>query len=230
MAATADPLHRGPLAALAAQYLPRLEDAQRSMMLQRDIPPEVGELVDELAERLDAVATPSAYDSVDPYLGQTLLSALLASEKGLRASDEDDRRRRVRVALERVRQTLRDVADEAPAGESAETKRVVKWLAETLSVPQGDIATLLGVSARTLQRWLLAEGPSPEGADEARVRMVARTVAHLRHVFTGPGAVRWFMRPHPALDGRRPVDLLEDPLDAPKLVRLASRSRSTIAT
>lgn len=216
--------------ALAEHYLPRLERAQRSMMLQTAIPPEVSALVDELADRLDAIATPWAYDAIDPYLGQSLLLAVLAGEKALRAPNEDDRRRRVRVALERVRQTLRDVTDEAPAAESAETKRVVRWLTDTLSVPQAEIATLLGVSTRTLQRWLSSDVPSPEGAEEARIRMVARTMAHLRHVFTGPGAVRWFMHPHPALDGRRPIDLLSDPLNAPKLVRLASRSRSTVAT
>jgi uncharacterized protein (DUF2384 family) len=200
------------------------------MLLEAVLPLAVEELVDELADRLDTVATPWAYDSIDPYLGQSLLAALLAGSKGLRAPNQDDRRRRVRLALERVRQTLRDIADEAPAADSAETKHVAQWLAETLSVPQTDIAGLLGVSTRTLQRWLSPDGPSPEGADEARVRMAARTVAHLRHVFTGPGVVRWFMRSHPGLGGRSPVELLQDPLQGPELIRLAARSRSTMAT
>jgi putative toxin-antitoxin system antitoxin component (TIGR02293 family) len=225
-----EPASDDPLVALARHYLPRVEETQRSMLLEHDVPPEAAELVDELAGRLDAVAQPHAYNAMDPYLGQSLLSALLAGEKGLRADNEDDRRRQVRLALERVRQTLRDVADEAPVAEGAPSKAVVRWLVDALAVPQDEVAKLLGVSPRTLKRWVADHGPAPDGGDETRVRVVARTIAHLRHVYTGPGAVRWFFRAHPALDGRRPVDLLDDALQAPALARLAARSRSTVAT
>lgn len=219
-----------PLVLLAQHYLPLLEEAQDAMLLSDVVPTGVEQLVDELAERLDHVAAPWARDPVDPYLGQALLAALMAGEKGLRAENVDDRRRQVRLALERVRQTLRDVADEAPASDTADTKQVVAWLARALTVSRGDLAALAGVSPSTWSRWVSPAGPSPEGDDEARVRMIARTVAHLRHVYSAPGAVRWFARPHPALDGRRPQDLLDDPLEAPTLVRLAARSRSTTAT
>lgn len=219
-----------PLLMLAERYLPILEDAQRAMLLTRAVPTEVEQLVDELSDRLDAVAAPFAREAIDPYLGQSLFSALLAGEKGLRTPNEDDRRRRVRLALERVRQILRDIADESASSESADVRELLQWLVDTVSVAQGDVARLLGVSPRQLQRWLSPSGPTPRGDDEARLRVVAKVVAHLRHVYTGPGAVRWFTREHPALSNGRPIDLLDDALEAPRLVRLAARSRSTIAT
>ncbi len=215
-----------PLIELASEYLPRVNGAQRLMTLEREIPAEVSQLVDELADRL---TEPSSYTAVDPYLSNSLLAALLAGEKGLRAANEDDRRSRVRIALEQVRQVLRDVADEAPTAESTDTARVVRFINDTLSVPQHDIAELLGVHVRTLQRWLKG-GAMPEGDDEARVRMVAKTLAHLRHMYTAPGVVRWFSRPHAALGGRRPLELLDDPVEAADLVRVAAQSRSTVAS
>jgi hypothetical protein len=87
------------------------------------------------------------------------------------------------------------------------------------------VASLLGISPRQLQRWLSPDGPAPEGADAARVRMVAQVANQLRHVFTGPGVVRWFHRPHPRL-GRPPRDLLDDPLEIPTLLDLAVSARS----
>lgn len=198
------------------------------MMLEREVPGAVADLVDELADRLDPAAL-DRYEAVDPYLSSHMLSALLAGEKGLRAENQDDRRRRVRLALERVRQVLRDLIDDAPAAENTDVAQMLRFVADTLSVPQGEVAHLLGVHVRTLQRWLAGTGV-PEGADEARVRMVARTLAHLRHVYTAPGVVRWFERPHPQLDGRRPAELLADPLRGPELVRVAASSRSTVGS
>lgn len=231
MSAPALPQHADPLTELAERYLPQIEEAQRTMLLaDADVPHSVAELVDRLADYLEKYAVSWSYEAVDPYLAQALLAGLLTGEKGLRAESLDVQRRQVRLALERVRQTLRDVVDEAPAAESTPTKEVVAWLVSTLSVSQADIAELLGTSTRTLQRWLSPEGPTPEGKDEARIRMVARTVAHLRHVFTGPGVMQWFNRPHPALNGQAPAALLDDPLWAPALARLAARSRSTVAS
>lgn len=223
---TATLAHPDPLVELAADYLPRVTAAQQAMTLERGLPTAVYELVDELADRL---AAPSSYTAIDPYLRNNLLVALLAGEKSLRAANEDDRRSRVRIALEQVRQVLRDVSDEAPAAESADTAAVVRFIDDTLSVPQHDIAELLGVHVRTLQRWLKGEA-KPEGDDEARVRMVAKTLAHLRHMYTAPGVVRWFSRPHAALGGRPPIALLDDPVKASELVRVAAQSRSTVAS
>lgn len=221
---------RGPIQLLARDVYPAVEDAQKTMTTAVVVPDEVAKLIDHVADLLSESHAAWGAEGVDPYLGQLLFAATLAGEKGLRDPNVDMQRRRVRIALEQLRQILRDIVDESPVDDDAPTKEVVQWLAGVMSISQAELASLLGVSTRTLQRWLAADGPSPEGDDEARVRMVARTAAHLRHVFTGPGVLRWFERPHPELDDRPPLDLLSDPLQFPRLVRLASRSRSTIAT
>jgi uncharacterized protein (DUF2384 family) len=215
---------------LAQEVFPMLEAAQHAMATARDVPSEVEQLIDRVADQLDGSLPRWATEGVDPYLGQALLAAALAGEKGLRADNDDDRRRRVRLALERMRQALRDLIDESVAGEDRDIKQVTRWVTGVVGLPYAELAPLLGVSPRTLQRWLAQDGSRPEGMDEARVRMVARTVAHLRHVFTGPGTAKWFLRPHPDLEGRPPLQLLDDPLNLPVLTRLASRTRSTLAT
>ncbi len=96
---------------------------------------------------------------------------------------------------------------------------------------RSDIASDLRVAPRTLQRWLSpTDSAVPTGDDEARLRVVARIVGHLRHSFTGPGTFRWLERPHPELRGKTPLSLLGDESRFPELVRLAARARSMVAS
>jgi hypothetical protein len=53
-------------------------------------------------------------------------------------------------------------------------------------------------------------------------------VNQLRHAFTGPGVVAWFTRKHPVL-GRRPIELLNDPLRYPQLLGAATAARAMTA-
>lgn len=212
----------------------RLDDTateRRVMATASDVRESVEALVDQFDVLLYADSPERGLAGLDPYLGETLLAGAVVCLKGLRDDDVDQRRKRVRLGLERIRQALRDIVDEAPATEVRSSKEVAQWLADTMSLPQTRLAELLGVSPRTLQRWLSDTGTAhPEGDDEARLRAVAHVVIHLRHVFTGAGVVRWFERPHPSLDDRPPASLLDDPLAYPTLNRLAARARSTIAT
>ena len=109
----------------------------------------------------------------------------------------DQQRRDLRVGLEQLRHAVREAGEDAAVGDDQPVKQVLGELVGTLAVPQADVAHLVGVSPRRLQRWLSPQGTSPMGADAARVRIVARTANALRHAFTGPGVVRWFARPHP---------------------------------
>jgi putative toxin-antitoxin system antitoxin component (TIGR02293 family) len=149
----------------------------------------------------------------------------------MRHDDPTLARRDLRLGLEQVRQALRDMLDEHPVRSDRDPKELVRWLADTTSVSQHDLAEVLEVAPRTLQRWLSAsDTAAPSGDDEMRVNVVSRIVSHLRHSFTGPGTVRWLQRPHPQLDGRPPLTLLHDEASFPELVHLAARARSMVAS
>lgn len=167
-------------------------------------------------------------ESIDPYL-------LLALDGGLFRSwaaqdepgGEDARRRKLRPALEQVRQALRDLRTEAPVADDRPVKQIVAWLDEVLDAPQREVAEILGTSARTHQRWLSdADAAAPRGEDARRVRVLARVVQHLRHVWTGPGVLMWLRTPHPALDGDMPLTALGEPDRTVELLGAASASRS----
>lgn len=164
-------------------------------------------------------------DAGDPYLVLALQRALIELSQQVEA--ESGPRGQIRVALERARQALRDLVDEAPVADDQPGKSVARWLADRLDVRQQEVADLLGVSSRTFQRWLSESDPSsPEGDDAMRLRIVAKITNHLRHAMTGRGVLLWLRTPHPRIH-HAPAELLEKPEQFPLLVRLASAARSS---
>lgn len=188
-----------------------------------EVPPSVEALVDGLADLLHADSPASL--GMDPYLASSLYAGALRSLEALRHDRAAARRSDLRVALEQVRQAIRDGAEGAPVGADVAAKDALRHLATTVTVTQPELAALLGVSVRQMQRWLAEDGPSPTGEEEARVRTVAAVANQLRHVFTGPGVAAWFTRPHPFL-GKPPAELLGDPLERPRLLALATGARA----
>lgn len=190
-----------------------------------EVPATVERMIEDLDLDLHADA-PLGLD-VDPYLSTALFAAALRSMKALRHDNARTRYRDVRVALEQLRHAVRDVVDTAPFGEQEPTSEIAARLAASVQVPQSELAPILGVSTRQLQRWLSGEA-EPSGDDAARLRVVAQIANQLRHAFTAPGVVRWFERKHPRLRVA-PMALLDDPLRYPELVALARGSRTTVA-
>lgn len=172
---------------------------------------------------------PDELAAVDPYLVMALDRGLLGAWRGFDADTPEEERAIVRVALEQIRQALRDIRDEAPSSETRPAKEIARWLDATWGAPQAEVADLLGVSLRQYQRWLSPAGAEPRGRDAQRLRVLAQVVAQLRHAWTGPGVLRWLTAPHPELGGDAPASLLDDVDAAPRLRRLASASRSTRA-
>lgn len=162
----------------------------------------------------------------DPYQVVGLQSGAVAALLATHRSD----RARLRVGLEQMRQALRDLLEEASVGEDRSAGEIARWLTDALDVPQADLARLVGTSPRTFQRWI-AEGDTvePRSDDARRLRILARVAAHLRHVLTGPGVLRWLASSHPAIGGRSPADLLDEPDAAEALTRLAASVRSGAA-
>jgi hypothetical protein len=78
----------------------------------------------------------------------------------------------------------------------------------------GDLGRLLGVSTKTIGAWR-AGRPVTRNAD--RVVLVAQVLTHLRASMTPRGVVLWFDGPRAQLDGRTPLELLDQ--DGPAAAR-----------
>jgi hypothetical protein len=206
--------------------LGRVNDATKLLRRSKAVPGEVTQLVDSF-ERILGAATPLRLEA-DPYLTTTLWAAAFRAEKALRHDNDKQQRRDVRIALEQFRHALRDIVEDQPYSDDAPVREVLSETAETLAAPQKTLADLIGVSVRQLQRWLAPDGTGPAADDAARIRIVGRIVNQLRHSFTGPGVVAWFNREHPVL-GRRPIELLDDPLCYPTLLGAATAARAMSA-
>lgn len=206
--------------------LDRVNAATLELQRSAVVPPSVAALVDDFDPVLQA-STPLRLQ-LDPYLSTQLFAAAFRAEKALRHDALDVQRRDLRIALEQFRHALRDIVERRPYAIDTPVRDVLARTVETVPVPQKDLAELLGVSTRQLQRWLSPDGPVPAGDDEARVRVVAQLVSQLRHSFTGPGVLAWFHRPHPQA-GEAPLAWLKDPLRYPQLLDLATSARATAA-
>ena len=206
--------------------LGRVDEATKLLQRSKTVPSEVARLIDSFERTLGA-ATPLRLEA-DPYLTTTLWAAAFRAEKALRHDNDEQQRRDVRIALEQFRHALRDIIENQPYSDDAPVRDVLIRTAEVLAAPQKTLADLLGVSVRQLQRWLAHDGPEPAADDAARIRGVGQVVNQLRHSFTGPGVVAWFYREHPVL-GRRPIELLDDPLSYPRVLDAARAARAMTA-
>jgi hypothetical protein len=200
-----------------------VEKATVELRRSAAVPDAVSALVDALDERLHA-ESPRLLQA-DPYLTTSLFAGVARAGKALRHESVEQQRRDLRIALEQVRHALRDIASNRPFDEDTLVHAVLGAVAADLSAPQADLAALLGVSTRQLQRWLAPNGPDPSGIEESRVRVVGQLVNQLRHVFTGPGVLAWFNREHPVL-GVAPACWLDDPIKYPVLLSAARSSRA----
>lgn len=206
--------------------LDQVDEATKLLRRSKTVPAEVAKLIDSFKSDLGA-ATPLQLDA-DPYLTTALWAAAYSAANALGHDKAEEQRREVRVALEQFRHALRDIVDNQPYSDDAPVGDVLARTAEILAAPQKTLADLLGVSVRQLQRWLAHDGSEPAADDAARIRVVGQVVNQLRHTFTGPGVVAWFERKHPVL-GRRPIELLKDPLRYPQLLGAATAARAMTA-
>jgi transcriptional regulator with XRE-family HTH domain len=126
------------------------------------------------------------------------------------------------VRAEQIRHVIRDALD-ADLGLDARDARalsqaLIDWLP---GMSQREIANLVGISLRQLQRWLRDGGVAPR-----RLRLVAQLVVLLRRAWSPEGVVAWFARPRRDLGGRAPIALLDDPAEEPALRAAVRRGRA----
>lgn len=166
---------------------------------------------------------------IEPFLLAAATEAIAAAWVALEEKD----RTQARLAVERLRQALNDIAEAADVGSTRDPAEVVAWIEQLApDAPAAQLGALVGVSDRTWQRWVsetgVRNGPSGEHAD--RVRVLAQALAHLRHSYTPAGCLAWLERPNPQLDGQRPADVLADDLRARDAIDLAAGTRVLTAT
>lgn len=213
----------------APRLLERLNRANAALSVSESVPADVRTAVEAFTESVPS--TPEAFSGSDPYLVEALLIGALHCRNALWIGDDAKARQELRLPLERARQALRDLLAEATVSLDQPAKDVLVWLVENTEVSRADLARILNVEPRTLQRWISQESASGPTSDAAmRVRVLARVVSQLRWSMTGTGVVRWLERPHPQLDGKRPATLLNEPDAFERLPRLARSVRAMTAT
>jgi uncharacterized protein (DUF2384 family) len=210
----------------AAQEIARLNS---ELARERTIPAEIVAAVREVATGVTQTAL-ARWQAIDPYLALIIHRAVIRAEEAVHLADEPGARESLRVALESLRHGFAAIAENEPIADERSPKEVARWLAETAEVPQHRLAELCGVSLRQFQRWLSPqEAAQPEGRDAWRVRAVARIVNQLRFSLTPAGAIEWFSWPRDDLEGRTPLQLLDEPDKLPELTAIAASMRSTYA-
>jgi hypothetical protein len=194
-----------------------------------DVPTQVTELVRSLPARLRADAPANALAG-DPYLSENAYAGAARAAAALLGANDREARAEARLALEQVRQALRDILERRPLDEDVPAGEIASWLEANLQLPQRELADLVGTSARSWQRWIA--GAQPDAEQTIRLRRVARLTMNLRHALTGPGVARWFTTAHPLITsgGGSPADMLADPEGYQKLLALAAGLRSTQAS
>jgi phage terminase large subunit-like protein len=129
---------------------------------------------------------------------------------------------RALIEAEAVRHVVRDLLDEQPPVELRDEGATIRMLEDWLpSLTVGQLSELAEVSVRQLQRRRRDGG----GVTSARLQLVARLVAILRHAWTDRGVLAWFAKAHPELDGKAPMELLDDPERERDLLLLARAGR-----
>jgi hypothetical protein len=192
----------------------------------REVPAEVWDFVTQMTSRLGNLDV-QRWQTIDPYLHSIFLRGFAQASEALGKRDTVAGRRLLRVGLERMRHALEEIAEVSRMGDQ-QPKELVRWLEKTIDVPQRELASVLGVDLRKLQRWL-HDSPKPEGDDALRVQVVARIVNELRHSLTAVGVLRWFDRPRQELGEKPPRALLDDVESIPRLLRLAASIRHSDA-
>lgn len=129
---------------------------------------------------------------------------------------------RALIEAEAVRHVVRNLRDERPPVELREEGATIRMLEEWLpNLTVGQLSELTDVSVRQLQRRRRDGG----GTTSARLQLVARLVAILRHAWTDRGVLAWFAKPRPELEGKTPLELLDDPQRERDLLLLARAGR-----
>lgn len=129
----------------------------------------------------------------------------------------------VMVHLEAIRHVVRDAIDGHVTPETDARPLLAALENKLPRVTRADLAELIGKSDRWIQRTLKAETPVEP---PHRLLIVARLAELLRRAWTPEGVVAWFFRAREELDGKTPLDLLDDASEERRLLNAAKQGRA----
>lgn len=230
----------------AVDAIDNFEDELKALISNNDAPAGVQSLQGRAQETYDRLIELSAAgirlelnSELRKESNGFMLAAVQQLHRAVKAADDNARMSFVAdalIELEAVRHILRDGLDHEPlrtgrqaSGEGVLTRgdavaEIQKWLPRLTQSKQAEI---LGIGSKEVSRWRNDTAANPASR---RAELAVEIVGILRHSWTDEGVARWFEREHPYLDGKRPVDVIEDP-DFEHLVLDAARSgRAQTAT
>jgi hypothetical protein len=126
------------------------------------------------------------------------------------------------LRAEAIRHIVRDALDAHVGSDGQNAADLIRALQEWLPrVPQTQLAELVDISPRQLQRWKKSGGEPPR-----RLQLVTRLVALLHRAWTPEGVLAWFDRPRSDLDGQAPRAVLDDHAYEQRLIRAVRQGRA----
>jgi hypothetical protein len=178
------------------------------------------------ASRLSDAINRSVPPSLDPEQLAEIRGELLGILQQVADGDPErplDSVEAALLGLEAVRHVVRDALDRQPPGEG-DARTLVHTLQEALPrIGRKELAELLGVSERWIQRTLASATPVEPGR---RLQILVRLVFLLRRGWTPEGVVAWLHRSRPELMGESVLETLDDAALEQEILELARHGRA----
>lgn len=126
------------------------------------------------------------------------------------------------LRAEAIRHIVRDALDAHLGSDGQNAADLIEALMHWLPrVPQTQLADLVDISPRQLQRWKKNGGVPPR-----RLQLVTRLVALLHRAWTPEGVLAWFDRPRADLDAETPRAVLDDHAYEQRLLSAVRQGRA----
>lgn len=212
------------------EQLERLVDTSSHKLLdalsQTPIPDDYLERWGHTASRLSESIERAVPPSLDSEQVAEIRGELLEIMR--RVADQDPRRpldsvEAALLGLEAIRHVVRDALDQEPPS-AGDARAMVHDLEAALPrVRRRELAELLGVSERSIQRLLASPVPVEPSR---RLQIVSRLVSVLRRGWTPEGVVAWFHRARPELDEQSALDVIDDAAREQDVFELARHGRA----
>lgn len=179
----------------------------------------------ETAQRLSSQIHKDLPPDLDPEALAEIRGRIIDGLEALNELDESrplDSVDRFFVHAEAVRHVVRDALDGQPKGDESDARELIDGISEQLpGVTRKEFGRLIGVGERQVQR-LAKSGGRPS----RRLQIVSRLVSLLHRSWTPAGVVAWFYRRRDELNGKAPVDVLDDVEYERSLMRAARGGRA----